>query len=562
VLVFLVVIAMLAVIITIVRALFAERVNVPVRHRLEARTASVNQPGEGEATPELLPTVGPGPELASALFTGAPPVEVEDMHPQARLRRSAHHLRITLPQLSAYHTLESRQRYGLLAAGFVALIALTVLRQNAVILLIAFLILSYLAALTFRLYLFWTALRSPGEVVISDEEARAVPDELLPVYTVLVPAFHEPEVMEHLIANLRGLDYPASRLDIKLLLEEDDDATVAAARELIAPDDEGIEIVLVPEGDPRTKPKALNYGLSLSHGQLVTIYDAEDRPDPLQLRKAAVALGRASDNVACIQAKLVFFNTQQNLITRWFDIEYRMWFSQLLPGLSHVHAPIPLGGTSNHFRRDVLTEVGGWDPYNVTEDADLGVRLHRRGYKTAVLESTTYEEANSDFVNWVKQRSRWYKGYLQTWLVHCRRPRSLLHDLGWKGFLMFHLFVGGTPLLAMLNPVFWLMTILWFVAHPGFILHVFPAPVYYAGLLCWLGGNFVFLYACMLSAYETKQPKLTVAAALMPLYWVMMALAAAKAAIQIVWNPSYWEKTQHGLNLVPREPPQAEPQSA
>jgi cellulose synthase/poly-beta-1,6-N-acetylglucosamine synthase-like glycosyltransferase len=485
------------------------------------------------------------------------------MHPQARLRRSAHHLRITLPQLSAYRTLESRQRYGLLGAAFLALIALVVLRQNAVILVITFLILSYLAALTFRLYLFWTALRSPGEVVISDDEARAVPDDLLPVYTVLVPAFREPEVIEHLITNLRALEYPTSRLDIKMLLEEDDEATVEAGRALIKPEDEGIEIVLVPKGDPQTKPKALNYGLSLAHGQLVTIYDAEDRPDPLQLRKAAISLGRASDDTACIQAKLVFFNTQQNLITRWFDIEYRMWFSQLLPGLSHVHAPIPLGGTSNHFRRDVLTEVGGWDPYNVTEDADLGVRLHRRGYKTAVLESTTHEEANSDFINWVKQRSRWYKGYLQTWLVHCRRPRSLYRDLGWKGFLMFHLFVGGTPLLAMLNPVFWLMTILWFVAHPAFVLHVFPAPVYYAGLLCWLGGNFVFLYACMLSAYETKQPKLTIAAALMPLYWVMMALAAAKATIQIIFNPSYWEKTQHGLDtLSVQRQAQAGPQNA
>jgi cellulose synthase/poly-beta-1,6-N-acetylglucosamine synthase-like glycosyltransferase len=210
----------------------------------------------------------------------------------------------------------------------------------------------------------------------------------------------------------------------------------------------------------------------------------------------------------------------------------------------------------------VLEEAGGWDPFNVTEDADLGVRLHRRGYRTGVLESTTGEEANSDFVNWVKQRSRWYKGYLQTWLVHCRRPRGLLSDLGWKGFVEFHLFVGGTPLLAILNPLFWLMTVLWFIGRPAFISHLFPAPVYYLGLICWLGGNFIFVYACMLSAYETRQPKLTLAAFLMPVYWVMMSLAAAKAAIQIVWNPSYWEKTQHGLDLVPRERPQAEPQGA
>jgi cellulose synthase/poly-beta-1,6-N-acetylglucosamine synthase-like glycosyltransferase len=198
----------------------------------------------------------------------------------------------------------------------------------------------------------------------------------------------------------------------------------------------------------------------------------------------------------------------------------------------------------------VLTDIGAWDPFNVTEDADLGVRLHRLGYRTGILDSITYEEANSDFVNWVRQRSRWYKGYLQTWLVNMRNPRELQRDLGWKAFILFNLFVGGTPLLAMLNPVFWLMTLLWFVTRSSVILSLFPAPVYYAGLVCWLAGNFVFVYATMLSAFENDEPKMVMAAALTPIYWAMMAVAATKAVYQIIFTPSYWEKTFHGLDLL------------
>jgi cellulose synthase/poly-beta-1,6-N-acetylglucosamine synthase-like glycosyltransferase len=366
--------------------------------------------------------------------------------------------------------------------------------------------------------------------------------------------------MHRTVEQLRALNYPRGRLDIKLLLEEDDSGTIAAAHNAIGADSQGIEVVLVPSAQPRTKPKALNYGLLLARGQLLTIYDAEDRPDPLQLRRAAVAMGRLPERVACLQAKLLFFNPQQNVITRWFAIEYHMWFSQLLPGLVDVDAPVPLGGTSNHFRLNVLNDLGGWDPFNVTEDADLGVRLHRLGYRTAVLDSITYEEANSDFVNWVRQRSRWYKGYLQTWLVNMRHPNELRRDLGWKAFLLFNLFVGGTPLLAILNPIFWVMTIVWFVSRSGFILSLFPMPVYYAGLLCWLGGNFVFVYATMLSAFDSDDPNMVFAAALTPIYWVMMAVAAIKAALQIIISPSYWEKTFHGLDepLAVRAPVQTE----
>lgn len=280
---------------------------------------------------------------------------------------------------------------------------------------------------------------------------------------------------------------------------------------------------------------------------MVAIYDVEDEPDPLQLRRAAVALHRLGPDVGCVQAKLSYNNPEQNLITRWFTIEYSMWFSFFLPGLASMRAPIPLGGTSNHFRRLALRALGGWDPYNVTEDADLGIRMYREGYTVRVLESVTLEEANSDFVNWVKQRSRWYKGYLQTLFVHLRSPSDLVEEMGWRGAAHFVIFVGGTPLLAMLNPIFWVMTVLWFIVHPTFIETIFPAPVYYFGLACWAFGNFLLGYLTLISCRITRRGELLWAALVIPLYWVMMSVAAVKALVQLFAKPAFWEKTAHGL---------------
>ena len=194
----------------------------------------------------------------------------------------------------------------------------------------------------------------------------------------------------------------------------------------------------------------------------------------------------------------------------------------------------------------MLLELGAWDPYNVTEDADLGVRLSRAGYRSEVLDSLTLEEANSDFVNWAKQRSRWYKGYLQTFLVHMRDVRSARSRLGTRQLLFFTLFVGGTPLMAVFNPIFWALTVVWFVVHPVWLQAMFPAPVYFLGLLAWLGGNFLFTFICLLEAIEVDD-SLFVAALLTPVYWVMMSISAYKALVQVVFAPNYWEKTRHGL---------------
>jgi len=471
---------------------------------------------------------------------------VNDVEARIRLDASTSGLALQAPDVSAQSLLSRGQLLTLLATGALIVIGAIFSLTDTAIVLVAILTFIYLATTSYRVMLFVRSLRAEVVESVSDSEARAVPDDELPIYTVLVPAYHEPEVIGHLLAHIGRLEYPADRLDVKLLLEADDEETIEAVE--CAGGGDQFEVVLVPTSEPRTKPKVLNFGLSLARGELVTIFDAEDEPDPLQLRKAAVALARLDPEVACLQAKLSYSNPDQNLITKWFTIEYEMWFSLFLPGLASLRAPIPLGGTSNHFRRWALELMGAWDPFNVTEDADLGIRMFREGYTVRILESVTYEEANSDFVNWVRQRSRWYKGYMQTLVVHMRHPREFVREIGWKGAAQVFAFVGCTPLLALLNPVFWLLTLLWFIGHPQFIQAIFPAPVYYPSLVCWAFGNFLLWYMTIISCRFMGRTELLLAAALVPCYWVMMSTAAAKAFLQLLITPTLWEKTMHGLH--------------
>ena len=474
--------------------------------------------------------------------------KIHEAEAQLRLNASVSGLAETAPLVSA-RSLFSRRQWRFFAALAAVLVLLAIVEPiDLVIVCVGTITLVYLAMVTYRFTLFVRSSKTDVVLTITDEEARQYPDELLPDYTILIPAFREPEVISRLIEHIANIEYPESRLDIKVLIEADDHETIDAIGD--ADPGQHFELVFIPPAEPRTKPKALNYGLSLATGDLLAVYDVEDIPDPLQLRRAAVAMSRLGPEVGCLQSKLSYHNPDQNLITRWFTIEYTMWFTFFLPGLASINAPIPLGGTSNHFRRSVLRLLGGWDPYNVTEDADLGIRMFREGFRVGILDSTTDEEANSDFVNWIKQRSRWYKGYLQTLVVHLREPRVLVREVGWGGFVNFCLFVGGTPTLALLNPVFWLLTATWFASQPHFIEEIFPAPIYYIGLACWAFGNFLLLYLTVISCRLSRRTGLLWAALLVPLYWVMMSIAAVKAVWQLAFSPTHWEKTVHGLSPV------------
>jgi cellulose synthase/poly-beta-1,6-N-acetylglucosamine synthase-like glycosyltransferase len=411
--------------------------------------------------------------------------------------------------------------------------------------------LAYVFTMADRVLIFRRGLAT-RPIGVSDEEALGLTDDQLPPYTILVPAYNEPEVVADLIGAMAQLDYPADKLQILLLLEADDEVTINAARPCIT--SESITALLIPPAEPRTKPKACNYGLEFATGDIVTIYDAEDLPEPLQLRRVVAAFRRLPDNIACIQAKLAYHNGGQNLLTGWFTAEYGLWFGYLLPGMMGTSAPIPLGGTSNHLRRDVLDLIGAWDPFNVTEDADLGLRICARGYRTAVLDSTTLEEANSDPINWIRQRSRWYKGYLQTWLVHMRQPRELMRTIGAGNFLRFNLLMAGTPIVAVLNMLFWYLTLVWFLGQPAIVGAVFPWYVYFPALVALILGNAATFYMNVIALREDDRADLLIPALTVQIFFIMMSVAAIKGLYQLVRNPSYWEKTFHGL----AQPPEAQ----
>ncbi|HET7640613.1 MAG TPA: glycosyltransferase family 2 protein, partial [Ktedonobacteraceae bacterium] len=312
------------------------------------------------------------------------------------------------------------------------------------------------------------------------------------------------------------------------------------------------KIVTVPAGTPRTKPRACNYGLMQATGQYTVIYDAEDIPEPTQLKKAVLTFANHGPRLACVQAKLNFYNPYQNLLTRWFTAEYSLWFDLILPGLQRAGLSLPLGGTSNHFPTQILRTLGGWDAFNVAEDCDIGLRLRRYQLETVVLNSTTHEEANSRFKNWLLQRSRWIKGYMQTYLVNMRRPWRYLRTGGLRDFLSLQLVIGGKTAFLFLNPLLWLLFILYlglnqFVA--GTYHQLFPKPLLYAGTFTLVFGNFFYIYMYLLACFRRKQYPLMKWALLIPLYWIMMSMAACIALFQLIIKPHYWAKTEHGLHL-------------
>ena len=399
----------------------------------------------------------------------------------------------------------------------------------------------FLGSTLYRLYLINMSLRSDNEIHIIDD--MDPPDGEWPSYVIQVPLYHEGNAIPHLIESLGNLDYPKDRLTIQLLVEADDQETQAALDKVgVSPP---FQIVDIPVSYPRTKPKACNVGLAVAKSDYLVIYDAEDRPDPDQLKKAVIAFSQCADNIACLQAKLNFYNTKRNFLTRCFTAEYAMWFDLCLPGLDALRAPIPLGGTSNHFRLEVLKQLKGWDEYNVTEDCDLGLRLFAQGWQTRILDSMTWEEACPKLRWWIKQRSRWVKGYMQTYLVHTRNLTGLTKKLGVANSFHFHLLVGGSVLAQLLSTFYWILVCVWIFKRPEVIGAFFPGPIFAMAAFCLFVGNFAFVYTCAIACQRRGLGHVMRYTPIMPLYWIIMSLAAWKGALQLIWNPHFWEKTQH-----------------
>lgn len=371
-----------------------------------------------------------------------------------------------------------------------------------------------------------------------------IADHELPVYTVICPLYREGAVVRQLVAAIRALDYPLEKLDVKLVVEADDQETQQAVAMLDL--GQPFTVIIAPPTGPRTKPKALNAALPFAYGSYTVVFDAEDVPEPDQLRRALDKFAAADDRLACVQAALTIDNTADGWLARMFTAGYAGQFDAFLPGLAALGLPLPLGGSSNHFRTAALRRVGGWDPYNVTEDADLGIRLHRLGYRSAAIAAATYEEAPARFRSWLKQRARWYKGWMQTWLVHMRRPGRLMGDLRPAGAIAVQLFLACNVLAALVHPIFAAaLCYSLLVGAPLTTVTSFNSwPIFAATFLCGYASTIP------LDLIGLKRRRLLGHGwilVLTPFYWFLLSLAAWRALIQLICDPQRWEKTEHGL---------------
>lgn len=408
----------------------------------------------------------------------------------------------------------------------------------------------FMASIGLRL---WASFKRRPEAPISPR----LSDAQLPVYTVIAALYREASSVARLLHAIEAFDYPREKLQVILVLEPDDLATRAAVARLRPMPH--VQVLIAPAFDPKTKPKALNCAVPFARGSFTAVFDAEDRPDPRQLRAALDAFRSHDVKVACAQASLCIHNVHDSWLTRMFAAEYAGQFDVFLPGLSALRMPLPLGGSSNHFRTAVLREVGGWDAWNVTEDADLGIRLARFGYRSVTFDSTTEEEAPIRFKAWLGQRSRWMKGWMQTWGVHMRQPARLWRQAGARGVLTLNLIIGGNLLSALAYPVLVLeaagyllaesvgVTPDWFFTGPAAPLHVAAVA---AGFLSTV------LIGLMGLARRGRLGSGWVLA-LTPIYWALLSLAAWRALWQLWREPYRWEKTEHGLTQAERPTPRA-----
>lgn len=372
-------------------------------------------------------------------------------------------------------------------------------------------------------------------------------DVRLPSYSVLVPLHREGrEVIDPLVAALAAMDYPREKLQIMLVVEAGDAMTQAAIGEAMLPP--GMTMFIAPDGAPRTKPRALNAAMPFATGTYTVIYDAEDRPDPLQLRKAAAMFGQSGPEVACLQARLAIDNSGDGMLPALFRIEYAALFDVTKSGSARLGHPIPLGGTSNHFRTQVLRDIGLWDAWNVTEDADLGFRLARHGYRVGDLSSTTDEEAPAKLAAWMAQRTRWLKGWMQTVLTHSRTPLRAWRELGAVNTLVVTALSLGVIIGALCGPVFHALVV-WRVASGAFLTSTALLDIVADASIIVLGlfGLAATFLPAIIATRRRDLTGLRRLIPLLPLYQLLIAAAGWRAVYELLRAPHRWNKTTHGL---------------
>jgi cellulose synthase/poly-beta-1,6-N-acetylglucosamine synthase-like glycosyltransferase len=434
---------------------------------------------------------------------------------------------------------------------FLTFILSTLLGASFFVVFSGLLALIYGAALAFKIIAVATGIIR-GEcsmTTISDSEVEATPHES-PLYrpcTVLIPLYREAEVISQIKKAMTSLDYPEDRLEFLITLEEYDHET----REEILKNNlpKNFRIITLPDVRPKTKPKALNVAFGEVKGEYTVIFDAEIIPDRYQLKKAALAFAKRKD-IAAFQSRLDHYNAETNIITGLFNAEFASYYDMFLPGLAVLGVPFPLSGHSTYFRTDALKAIGGWDPYNVTEDVDIAIRLARHGYKTGVLNAFSQEEATTTIWTWIMQRTRWMKGFLQTSLVHMRNPFIFVREIGglWK-FVAFLLLVPGSTMLNLLNLFYISLTMVWLLFHPPIIQSFFTTPILYLTYSTTIIGVTLSVFLNLLSLYRRNRFHIVMFAYLSPLYWILLSVAAVRAVYQFFIDPISWEKTVHGTHI-------------
>jgi glycosyltransferase XagB len=375
------------------------------------------------------------------------------------------------------------------------------------------------------------------------EPAALVHIAHLPVVSIMVALYREDSIAPRLAARLDRLEYPRDLLDILLVVEAEDSLTRDALAKADLPG--WMRVIVVPDGPVKTKPRALNYALDHCRGSIIGIYDAEDAPEADQLRKIVTRFYQRGPEVACLQGKLDYYNPSTNWLARCFTIEYAAWFRVFLPGLESLGLVIPLGGTTLFFRRSALEDLGGWDAQNVTEDADLGIRICRHGYRTELVETTTYEEANCRGLPWIKQRSRWIKGYMMTYLTHMRDPGQLLRDLGLRRFIGLQVQFMATTLQTLLAPVLWTFWLLPFgIDHP--VVAAMPFALFISATALMILIAVMIVAFDIIGMHRTCHRMNPLWAVTLILYQPLATLAAYKALWEMLTRPFYWDKTSHG----------------
>ncbi len=424
-------------------------------------------------------------------------------------------------------------------------LAVAVVIAGVALLLSPFAVLAGLTSVALLAMLSFTLLKLCAWKMVVDAGPSAplpVPIQL-PVVSVMVALYRESDIAARLVQRLGALDYPRDRLEILLVVEAEDQMTRSALAKADLPG--WMRVVVVPDGTVKTKPRALNYALDQCRGSIVGVYDAEDAPEADQIRKVAARFNLAPPEVVCLQGRLDFYNPRINWLSRCFTIEYASWFRIFLPGIARLGLAVPLGGTTLFFRREVLDRLGRWDAHNVTEDADLGIRLARHGLRTELLDSTTYEEANCVGRSWVKQRSRWIKGYMMTWLTHMRDPVALWRQLGPRQFFGFQVLILGSFVQALLAPLIWSF---WLVPlglpHPlAEALGPSGFPALWLSFLLTEALTIAFGIAGLRRSGQKLSPLWVPT---LSAYHPMATAAAYKAAWEMLTCPFYWDKTSHG----------------